>query len=211
MIRRYYVPAIALAIATTLLFAGCTEEGTTVTDIQQNPHEWVLEYSSYDDPAVIELVDSLGNGDDTLSTSEVYAMQRWVSSNIKYSLEDPTLPSETLQKGRGSCWSSTSLLYSMFLAESASADVYVLLIDVTSGGEAIKHCAVLTKFGNSIIISDPTIDSYAIDNVCTLASPQNAVQLVLDNTNVDTYQVTTAVCTCCSQTFNSNEEFYVWV
>ena len=191
------------------------EEDTT------SPYAWVVAYTTPDDPMVETKVDDIlkisSSNDGVLSINDVYELQEWVAGNIEYQEEDPKYPNETLVTFTGNCYNKATLLYSMILHETRYDDdfcnSYLLLIDALDSDEddIVKHTSVLTVFNTGIIISDTTIDDWAVPDLCVLSEPEDLIYNIVDGTTLIHYNITTAVAYDGEyQEFADNTGFYNW-
>lgn len=206
-----YITALIVIIIVVMgyLLLYQAEVNLSVEQIEQDPLSWVVMYTTPDTNGVSASTEHITDSNGIVTRDELYSLQRWVAQNIRYQLVDPTYPEQTLRVGAGSCWSQSSLLYSMILHEDADADSYIILIDLTTEVTEAKHSAVLTIFGGGlIVISDTTIGGQYINSICTLRTPQSAIETIISETTAATYDITAAVSLDESHSFSSNSEFY---
>jgi len=211
---KFIISVIAIIVLSVMVVVLYDSDPMTVSnDLEENPYDWVVSYTTAEEPLVEQKVESVleSNYDGFLTEEDIYKLQLWVSGNIQYMSGEPQYPKDTLTTFKGNCYNKGILLYSMFLHESRNETqkpIYMLLIDI---GETFKHTAVCTKLGSNIIISDTTIDSWAINDICKLSDPQIAIENIIDGTTVTEYRIITAVSLNDYKEFEDNEEFYDWI
>jgi hypothetical protein len=194
-----------------------SEQQGEMDEEPENPYQWVVKYATPTDPLVVQKTEEIltyTGYDGEISINDIYELQDWVAGNIRYKKGDPQYPSDTLKSFEGNCYNKAILLYSMILHEARDdtdfCGCYILLIDALEeeSVDVVKHTAVMTVFNSGIIISDTTIDEWAVPDLCVLDTPRDAVYNIIDGTTLQWYTVTTAVSQTKHYEFNSNEGFY---
>lgn len=182
--KQPYLLMFAL-IAILVVAVGYSYSLTTVITPEQDIYGWLTRYVTPDNQAVINNMNHIIEPDGVITIEDLYKLHEWVYSNIDYTDSNPTYPEETLRTGKGNCWSQTSLVYSLILAEDPNADSVIILINLTYDGVNYTHCSVMTYFGNNVVISDTTVNPA----FCKLGPKNYVTNYIVQSTRIDTYKI----------------------
>jgi len=94
---------VLVAVGVAFLIYNTTSTQQIVAE--ENPDQWLVEYTNPDDLSVNRLLGQIVLSDGVLSVKDVYDLQEWVATNIEYESTGPKYPSMTISSQQGNCWS----------------------------------------------------------------------------------------------------------
>lgn len=188
---------------------------TTDTTIE-NPFAWVTANVDLDNELLQDYtrlaLSAHGSYDGHITITDVYTIQKRVASDYRYADENPKTLDEIIQSKIANCYNKALLIYCMILHEDPTTNTYILLSNVVEEETLIStyHASVVTIFPSGIIISDATINAWAIRDICYLAVPEDAIDSIVDETNLQAYHITGAVSLDNYYIFADNQAFFDW-